>query len=265
MPPIVFGCDLSRASLDIHALPEDARYRIENTPSAVAASVAYLDPACLVVVEATSGCDGPLIDALSGQGIAFARVNPRQAREFARATGILAKTDRVDARVLAEMGRRLRLEVTPSPDPDRGGSLTSCAAAGSLSRRARPRKSAPQRWAAGDPARHREHDRAARPQDREARPTDRSDHREDSGARRESPVARTRPGDRPHRARHAAWRIGRTRHDLPKADCLPRRPRPACPRERHMARRPAELGRPTQGPRDPLHRGPDRHPAHPEQ
>ena len=134
MPPIVFGCDLSRTWLDIHALPEDARSRIENTPSAVVAWAADLDPACLVVFEATSGCDGPLIDALSGRGIAFARVNPRQAREFARATGILAKTDRVDARVLAEMGRR-------RPTPTGCGSRTSCAAAGSLSTRARPRKS----------------------------------------------------------------------------------------------------------------------------
>lgn len=119
MPQIVIGCDLSRPWIDICALPEGASARIENTPSAVARWAASLDPAWLVVFEATSGCDGPLIEALAGRGIAFARVNPRQAREFARATGILAKTDRVDARVLAEMGRRLPLEASPAPDPDR--------------------------------------------------------------------------------------------------------------------------------------------------
>ena len=119
MPPTVFGCDLSRAWLDIHALPGGARSRIENTASGIAGWVAGIDPAALVVFEATSGCDGPLIEALAARGIAFARVNPRQAREFARATGILAKTDRVDARVLAEMGSRLPLETTTPPDADR--------------------------------------------------------------------------------------------------------------------------------------------------
>lgn len=119
MPPIVIGCDLSRAWIEIHTLPEGTSARMENTPSAVARWAAGLDPACLFVFEATSGCDGPLIEALSSRGIAFARVNPRQAREFARATGIVAKTDRVDARVLAEMGRRLPLEASPAPHPDR--------------------------------------------------------------------------------------------------------------------------------------------------
>jgi len=46
-------------------------------------------------------------------------VNPRQARAFARACGVLAKTDRVDARMLAEMGRHLPLEITAPPDPER--------------------------------------------------------------------------------------------------------------------------------------------------
>lgn len=73
----------------------------------------------LVVFEATSGCDGPLIAALCARGIRFARVKPRQAREFARALGVLAKTDRVDARILAEMGRMLPLEATAPPDHDR--------------------------------------------------------------------------------------------------------------------------------------------------
>lgn len=51
-----------------------------------------------LVIEAVSGCDGALIAALATRDIPFSRVNPRQAREFARSTGMLAKTDRVDAR-----------------------------------------------------------------------------------------------------------------------------------------------------------------------
>jgi transposase len=53
------------------------------------------------------------MEALAEAGVAFARVNPRQAREFARASGRLAKTDRVDAAMLAEMGRALRLKPSP--------------------------------------------------------------------------------------------------------------------------------------------------------
>jgi transposase len=112
MPPIVIGCDLSRAWLDIHVLPAGTRSRIENTRSGLSGWIAGIDATALVF-EATSGCDGPLIEALAARGVAFARVNPRQAREFARAT------DRVDTHVLAEMGSRLPLEATTPPDPDR--------------------------------------------------------------------------------------------------------------------------------------------------
>lgn len=92
--------------------------------------------------EATSGCDRLLIAVLSACGIRFSRVNPRQAREFARAMGLLAKTDRVDARVLAQMGQRLDLEVT-SPRPLFGSvERISCNGAGNWSRCARPKRAA---------------------------------------------------------------------------------------------------------------------------
>jgi transposase len=119
MPQTVIGCDLARGWIDTHSLPSGATARIENTSDAITRWIASLPKDALVVFEATSGCDGPLIAALSGRGIRFARVNPRQAREFARALGVLAKTDRVDARILAEMGRLLPLEATAPPDPDR--------------------------------------------------------------------------------------------------------------------------------------------------
>jgi transposase len=119
MPEIIIGCDLSRACLDIYSLPADSVGRIDNSADAVAAWAASLDQNCLVIFEATSGCDADLVSALVAQGIAFSRVNPRQAREFARAMGVIAKTDRVDARVLAQMGARLDLPVTSSPDPAR--------------------------------------------------------------------------------------------------------------------------------------------------
>lgn len=67
----------------------------------------------LVVLEASGAYERPLTDALEAAGTPYVRVNPRQAREFARATGRLAKTDRVDAAVLAHMG--VALQLTPTP------------------------------------------------------------------------------------------------------------------------------------------------------
>lgn len=119
MPQTVIGCDLARGWIDTHALPTKVVVRIDNNPNSITRWTASLPANSLVVFEATSGCDTLLIKALCDRGLRFARVNPRQAREFARATGVLAKTDRVDARILADMGRLLPLEVTAPPHPDR--------------------------------------------------------------------------------------------------------------------------------------------------
>jgi transposase len=112
MPQAVIGCDLSRAFIDICELPSGRIGQIANTPDTIAAWLDTLDHDVRLVLEATSGCDGDLIAALAARGHPFSRVNPRQAREFARATGTLAKTDRVDARVLARMGAALDLPAT---------------------------------------------------------------------------------------------------------------------------------------------------------
>lgn len=119
MPQAVIGCDLSRASIDLFRLPGGVVDRIANTPSAIATFLDTLARDVRVVFEATSGCDGELIRMLAQRGQPYCRVNPRQAREFARATGVLAKTDRVDARVLARMGSVLDLTVTVPLSPVR--------------------------------------------------------------------------------------------------------------------------------------------------
>ena len=113
-----FGVDLSYDWLDVASDRENRTWRTANTADAVAAFVAKLraEPVKpFVVFEATSGCDHELRRQLTAAGIAFHRVNPRQAREFARATGKYAKTDKVDARVLAEMAARLDLAPTVEP------------------------------------------------------------------------------------------------------------------------------------------------------
>lgn len=88
-------------------------------PDAIVTWLDTLDHDVRIVFEATSGCDGELIAALAARGHPFSRVNPRQAREFARATGTLAKTDCVDARVLAQMGAALDLPATIPLSPAR--------------------------------------------------------------------------------------------------------------------------------------------------
>jgi transposase len=114
----VLGVDAARDWIDVCG-PDNRVVRIATDPAALKAFARGLPAGAFLVFEASGGCERPLMDALEAHGIAHARVNPRQAREFARATGRLAKTDKVDARVLAEMGAKLDLRPAPPPDPAR--------------------------------------------------------------------------------------------------------------------------------------------------
>jgi transposase len=116
--PVFVGIDVSKATLDIFAEGLGHR-RVSNAPDAVAAMIAGLPRPCFVVLEATGSYDALLREELERAGLAYARVNPEQARDFARAIGRRAKTDAVDARMLAEMGRRLDLTPTRAGDPAR--------------------------------------------------------------------------------------------------------------------------------------------------
>ncbi len=113
--PRGIGCDLSRAVPDLHGLPSGVASHARNDPDAIAARVASLEPDGLVGSAASSGCDGP---PLAARGPAVPWTDPRQARAFARATGVLARTD-VDARVLARMGTVLDLPITVPSSPAR--------------------------------------------------------------------------------------------------------------------------------------------------
>lgn len=117
----ILGVDVAKDWIDICDPASGRAQRIDTTPRALKAFAARLSgrPGALVVFEASGGYERPLMEALEAAGVAYARVNPRQAREFARATGRLAKTDKVDARILAEMGRKLELAPTPPVDPAR--------------------------------------------------------------------------------------------------------------------------------------------------
>jgi transposase len=118
MPMNAIGVDVSKAWIDVFDPASGAVRRIGNVPSSLQDWARSLTGR-FVVFEATGGYDRELGCALAAAGVDYARVNPRQAREFARACGVLAKTDRVDARVLAAMGDRLDLRRSMPSAPGR--------------------------------------------------------------------------------------------------------------------------------------------------
>lgn len=107
------GIDVSMDWLDVHVLPGDMRFRVANTSRGIWSLIAKLgdcdEP--LVVLEASGGFEARALETLSSAGIAVAMINPRQVRSFARALGILAKTDRIDAFAIA----RYAEAVKPAP------------------------------------------------------------------------------------------------------------------------------------------------------
>ena len=116
------GIDVSKAKLDVFDTATGQYASIANTAAAIDEMIAgwHVKPASkpvFVVFEATGRYDRLLRQALAAAGVAYARVNPLRARDFARAAGFLAKTDRVDARMLALMGERLR----PRPENPQQG------------------------------------------------------------------------------------------------------------------------------------------------
>ena len=116
--PVFVGIDVSKAHLDLF-VEGRGHGRILNQAGAIEGMIEGMPRPCFVVLEATGSYDAALRQALEKAEVAYARVNPEQARDFARAIGRRAKTDAVDARMLAEMGRRLSLEPTPAADPAR--------------------------------------------------------------------------------------------------------------------------------------------------
>ena len=116
--PCFVGIDVAKAQLDIALRPSGERWAVPNDASGVAMlvdRVQALHPT-LIVLEATGGLERAVTSALAAAGLPVVVVNPRQARDFARATGQLAKTDALDARALAHFADVIR--PTPRPLPD---------------------------------------------------------------------------------------------------------------------------------------------------
>lgn len=115
---VFIGIDVSKAQLDVAQRPEGQSHVFSQTPVGIESLVAHvrsLNPSA-IVLEATGGLEVPVASALAVAGLPVAVVNPRQVRDFAKATGRLAKTDAIDAYVLARFAEAVRPAPRQLPD-----------------------------------------------------------------------------------------------------------------------------------------------------
>lgn len=118
------GIDTAKRNLDVHILQNDWKCRIPNCPDGIERLVEELravgpPDAMLVVIEASGGYERDVHTHLAEAGFPIALVNAKRVRDFARATGLLAKTDQIDARVLADYGRACQPRPTPPKEASR--------------------------------------------------------------------------------------------------------------------------------------------------
>jgi|TARA_B100001971_G_scaffold186341_1_gene186240 transposase len=112
------GIDVSKERLDVAIRPGEEQWSADNEEEGIGGLVSRLQETrpALVVLEATGGLEVALTAALASAQLPVVVVNPRQVRDFARATGQLAKTDRLDASVIARFGEALKPSPRPLPD-----------------------------------------------------------------------------------------------------------------------------------------------------
>ena len=118
---IFVGIDVAKDRLDVHVLPTGEAFGVPRDDDGLIKLVERLTPLApaLIVLEATGGFETVVTAAVAGAGLPVVVVNPRQIRDFARAMGRLAKTDRLDAEAIAHFAERMRPPIRPLPDQDR--------------------------------------------------------------------------------------------------------------------------------------------------
>ena len=120
MELVFAGIDVSKDRLDVALLPSGEVCSFEHNEAGIEALMQKLGELHFesVIVEATGGFERTLVASLAAAAIPVIVVNPRQVRDFAKATGQLAKTDSIDATILALFGQRVRPELRELPDED---------------------------------------------------------------------------------------------------------------------------------------------------
>lgn len=116
----VVGIDVSKGTLEVAVRPDASRWEVRNEEKDIERLVVRLQKLKpdLVVLEATGGLQMPMVAACVATGLPVVVVNPRQVRDFAKATGRLAKTDAIDADVLAHFGEALKPQLRPMADAE---------------------------------------------------------------------------------------------------------------------------------------------------
>ncbi len=114
-PDCFIGMDVSKDTLEVAVRPTEERMTFANQEDGISLMVDFVKSfcPCLIVLEATGGLEKAAVCALAVRGLPVVVVNPRQVRDFARSKGILAKTDKTDARVIAQFAEAIRPEVRP--------------------------------------------------------------------------------------------------------------------------------------------------------
>ena len=117
---VVVGIDVSKAKLDIVVLPSNQQFTVSNDRAGIARLLQVLRPLApsRVVLEATGKLERLAVSELAGAGLTVAVVNPGQVRHYAKARGKRAKSDPIDARLIAEFARDLKPEFHPLPDAE---------------------------------------------------------------------------------------------------------------------------------------------------
>ena len=112
------GIDVSLATLDVAVFPTGEQWQASNDDAGIGPLVERLTALApdRIVLEATAGYELPVLAALGSAGLPVVAANPRQVRDFARSTGQLAKTDALDAHVLAQFAAVVRPKLRPLPD-----------------------------------------------------------------------------------------------------------------------------------------------------
>lgn len=114
------GIDISKATLDVYIRPLGKSLRFANTVEDISKLVEELKSITLnvIVLEATGGLETELLIQLQAAGLPVALINPRQGRDFAKATGKLAKTDAIDAQILAHFGEAMKPQLLAAESED---------------------------------------------------------------------------------------------------------------------------------------------------
>jgi transposase len=114
------GIDVAKGTLDVQVRPTDAQWTVANDDAGIRALVTQLQTVApaQIVIEATGGYELAVVSALAAAGLPVIVVNPRAVRDFARATGQLAKTDQLDAGILARFAEQVQPEIRPLADAE---------------------------------------------------------------------------------------------------------------------------------------------------